>query len=371
MWWGFYENAFSMMKRCYAEVDELHTTLRDQFIPQDSIGFVESFGGVHHQKNLEFPRNARAIGEVSTLDEQARYLRGLAPWLRHLAEHLDDRVLLRVLSGGASRFVRLGLHRRLLRELADVLDGGEGGAALRRHVDDVVRRLVVGNKDLDARLGRRAILELAQWLRDSLRPPAEVRGPSDYACRWYFIWADFLLTSFCGLLRDDVFASERGFDDLDEIELSAWLVRHGIHRDVTLPSVLMRGLYDAAFCFAGGDASRPDVSAGVVLRTFLRMFLTYDGSYMWRMAGGMGDVVFAPLYLALIKRGQIADERAGTSGSLRFEFFHRVEKLRLSADGKRISAIDVARQATVRVGAYSPLRPAGPERVPAWPSEPR
>ena len=51
-----------------------------------------------------------------------------------------------------------------------------------------------------------------------------------------------------------------------------------------------------------------------------KMFFEYRGAIFWKMAAGMGDVVFAPLYQALRRRGR------------RFEFFHRVDALHLSAD---------------------------------------
>ena len=44
-----------------------------------------------------------------------------------------------------------------------------------------------------------------------------------------------------------------------------------------------------------------------------KMFFEYRGAIFWKMAAGMGDVVFAPLYQALRRRG------------VGFEFFHRVD----------------------------------------------
>jgi uncharacterized protein with NAD-binding domain and iron-sulfur cluster len=70
----------------------------------------------------------------------------------------------------------------------------------------------------------------------------------------------------------------------------------------------------------------------------------------------MGDVVFAPLYEVLKKRG------------VNFEFFHRVRNLGLTEDGQRVSEIQMGRQANVKGLEYDPL--FNVRGLPCWPSEP-
>ena len=74
------------------------------------------------------------------------------------------------------------------------------------------------------------------------------------------------------------------------------------------------------------------MAAGVALENAARLFFTYKGAMFWKMQAGMGDVVFAPLYEVLRRRG------------VTFRFFHRVTGLRLTADRRSIGAIDMARQ---------------------------
>ena len=84
----------------------------------------------------------------------------------------------------------------------------------------------------------------------------------------------------------------------------------------------------------------------------------------WKMAGGMGDVVFAPLYEVLKRRGA------------RFEFFHRLENVRLAdpatpAPGERpyVEALELDVQARVRGGGeYQQLIDV--RGLPSWPSRP-
>ncbi|HJW84549.1 MAG TPA: amine oxidase, partial [Anaerolineae bacterium] len=69
------------------------------------------------------------------------------------------------------------------------------------------------------------------------------------------------------------------------------------------------------------------------------------------------DTIFAPLYEVLKARG------------VTFKFFHRVEQLHLSPDGRRIQAIDVSRQVTLKDGKeYQPLIDV--KGLPCWPSQP-
>jgi uncharacterized protein with NAD-binding domain and iron-sulfur cluster len=147
----------------------------------------------------------------------------------------------------------------------------------------------------------------------------------------------------------------KGFDSIDDVELIEWLARHGC-RHVDAP--VIRSGYDACFAYVNGDPSQPRFSAGVALHGGLRMWLTYRGAVMWKMCAGMGDTIFSPLYLALKRRG------------VRFEFFHRVENLGLSADGKAVDRVDVTVQATLRdpAAGYDPLVTVG--GVPCWPNRP-
>jgi uncharacterized protein with NAD-binding domain and iron-sulfur cluster len=79
----------------------------------------------------------------------------------------------------------------------------------------------------------------------------------------------------------------------------------------------------------------------------------------WKMAAGMGDVVFAPLYEGLRRRG------------VTFEFFHRVDRLKPTRNGKRIEEITMGRQVRLADGqkSYNPLVPY--KGLPCFPSSPR
>jgi len=115
--------------------------------------------------------------------------------------------------------------------------------------------------------------------------------------------------------------------------------------------------------------SRPgDLAAGVSLRAVLLMGFMYKGSFMWKMRASMGDVVFAPLYEALVRRGEEADRLYGGQGSLRFKFFHKVTALSLDAAKTGVEAISVDVQAKATAGLYKPFVEI--RDLPCWPSTP-
>ena len=165
------------------------------------------------------------------------------------------------------------------------------------------------------------------------------------------IVADYVWTHLRGLVADRV--ARRGLEVLDDEDWSDWLRRHGA-REETLRSPLVRGIYDMMFAYLEGDTGRPALSAGRVLHTYRRFALGYRGALFWEMQGGMGDVVFAPLYEVLRARG------------VDFRFFHRVDALR--PEGGVVERIAMTRQAVPCVDAYAPLVEI--QGVPSWPARP-
>ena len=94
------------------------------------------------------------------------------------------------------------------------------------------------------------------------------------------------------------------------------------------------------------------------------MFFGYRGSLFWRMRAGMGDVVFAPLYELLRRRG------------VRFRFFHKLTNVQIPAgpplqpgDRCHVEALDFDVQAEILENQeYSPLLNVG--HRPCWPAQP-
>ncbi|MEO7096618.1 MAG: hypothetical protein ABI175_25395, partial [Polyangiales bacterium] len=164
-------------------------------------------------------------------------------------------------------------------------------------------------------------------------------------------------SAFCGMIDDGVLF--RGFDQLDKYEFREWLSNNGAN-ETTLESSPMRGIYDLVFGYLGGDVKRGAFAAGTALRGCLRLLLTYKGALMYRMEAGMGDIVAAPFYTALLARG------------VKFKFFNKVTNLHVDGPpgALRVTRIDITKQVHLldETLGYDPLYPV--DDVPCWPSAP-
>ena len=170
----------------------------------------------------------------------------------------------------------------------------------------------------------------------------------------FFLLGDLFISMMIGMLRDGVI--EHGFDVIDHLDLREWLRRQGA-REESLHNPTADAAYCYVFAFVDGDTDRPALAAGVAIRMLLRLLLCSRGAVFWEMQGGMGDTIFAPLYEVLKQRG------------VKFRFFHRALALK-THDGSQVDEVVIGRQATLQCGQdeYAPLVTV--KDLPAWPSVP-
>src|SRR5439155_7174197 len=119
-------------------------------------------------------------------------------------------------------------------------------------------------------------------------------------------------------------------------------------------SAFVRGMYDFAFAEHRSPSPGATMAAGSMIRLMARMIFNYRGSMFYKMEGGMGDVVFAPFYTVLERRG------------VKFAFFHSVKKLGLSSDRRAVENIEIERQVRLKDGdgEYRPLCEV--QGLPSW-----
>ncbi len=365
LWMGFYENAFRLMRECYAERRRMFPNCRfadwrDAFHPAPDVGVADRTADGWALWLAHFPPGVGLPGDSTTSPfTVTAYLRQS---LMLVGELLRSAANLESTPDDAKGSQQTGR------------DGGSIAtaiSALLRYGQLATTTAIVEASDI---LRQITDTFLPQFLSDAASPPAQLLDALAAACRrqlgllvegdaelrqvWQVI--DLILAIVRGSVRHGLAFDPRGFDAINDHDWREWLRMHGA-AEQSLDSGFMRGIYDLAFAFEDGDVRRPRLAAGVALRGAMRMFFTYRGSLFWRMNAGMGDVVFAPLYQVLKQRG------------VRFEFFHRLRNVGLSprdeGDPEYVQSLEFDIQARIQGGReYQPLIDI--HNVPSWPAQP-
>lgn len=357
VWFGFYDNAFDMIRRCYEELGRTAGTplsnFDEAFAPCDEIVLGEEYRSEWLLHTFDVPRMPGLPGTVGALptvwDLTARGLEwAVSAWdalelaleralgehpkrshwpdlLKRAAEHVEERLV------DIESDVRTRLLHAAARLCHDLLGDPTGKAP--GHVP-LLSKLLTEFKD-------------AVW-DDFARHDLDHED-----LRNFFMMLDLFVSMFAGIVTDDVIGN--GFDPLNDKELRTWLGRHGMNPYTAEHSPVLRGFYSGGFAFEGGDKSRPNVAAGTAVHAILRIF-TYKDSILRKMQAGMGDTIFAPMYQVLRNRG------------VNFEFFHRVTKLGLSDDASAVTTIELVQQTDLTVPEYRPL--VNVADLDCWPSLP-
>jgi uncharacterized protein with NAD-binding domain and iron-sulfur cluster len=362
VWFGFYANSFNLIQRCYAEWSPPQAsplrTWRDAFKPCNDIVLFERWRGQWKPWHLYLEPDDQVPG---TRDD-------VSPWdfLHRVLEFLLDQWgLVREQHGAAIPEAveeSGGFHLPVIDTLLHAFGHHvtQVNRAANSHlleislkVAEACARDADGHGDGHQHAGHVATLLVAfkRWLFDELLEPLI---DADLVRR-YAIMLDFWATTVSGLAADGVF--ERGFTAINDVDLRAWLERHGAEPLTLQHAAFLQGLYDLVFAYREGDKRRPDLAAGKALQAMIRIVLEYKGAVLWKMQAGMGDTALTPLYDVLRSRG------------VRFRFFHQVTKLCVSDDGRSVQSVEVQPQARLKRGSYDPIVTVGHLRC--WPSEPK
>jgi uncharacterized protein with NAD-binding domain and iron-sulfur cluster len=332
VWLGSYENAFALLRECYTELDRATTdpaapirTWDQALIPADNLGMADRSGAEwtvwpgRFARNDELPGEPHATGqELTVVGFLRRALQLILDFSDSLLEATDDPLVLSTSPDTTSRWVEM-VRRGALATTA---------ALTNPVVPEIIRAGLLASP------------------LDAVREAIEYEHRPDQKRFWLLV--SLLIATVRGLITDNLITDPQGFRAINDEDYGAWILRHGAHPEV-LDFPLVRGLYDMVFGYEDGDYDRPAFAAGLaVLLTGIALF-QYKGAFFWKMTAGMGDVVIAPLYQALRRRG------------VQFEFFHRVDALHLDDRRQVIDAITIGRQVKLADGVdhYEPLTPIG------------
>jgi uncharacterized protein with NAD-binding domain and iron-sulfur cluster len=362
---GFYDQAFDLLRRAYDSLERPgnhpNQTVWDAFTPEDNITLVDRSvaGSPNLMWYMDFPPNDQVPGEDLSVAPLAVMIQRMVGLLVHVSPPVPK------LKGPVSpNQPPEGIIGTLIDEAVALID--KLVTRVKNQIEDVVADVVL----------HQVIHLLEQQIR-TIQGSNPDRNTAIMNER--FLNSVYLAqTIIHGVVADDVL--EKGYDSLDKYEWSEWVHANAMavarkypewgdpatRAQKLLDWPPIASLYDYVFGYGdSGDVTKPNFAAGTALRSGMLM-ISYRGHFFWKMRGAMGDVVIAPLYLALLRRG------------VKFEFFSRVTGLNIDPQKDQLASIDIAQQVTLKAPAdgYQPLIgvpiPGWPADVPleGWPAEP-
>lgn len=355
LWLGFYDNAFRVLRECYGELNRPETdpaapirTWREALRPAAHIGIEDRHGEDWEHWLAEFELNDREPGaplrersRPTIVDYALRAMRLVTAFVDALPGPptttsgitLSDSATAPTMTVGPLVAGSRVLVPAVILEATRLLGSFQNEPSRARETPRLVEML----DRLQTELG--ALVDQDAGLR---------RG-------WQHVSLTIALVR--GLAADGVLTDPRRLRQLDDEDFLAWIARHGA-APAAVHGAFLRGMYDLVLAYEQGDPSRPAFAAGTAILVTVKMLLCYDGAIFWKMTAGMGDVVFAPLYQALRARG------------VDFEFFSRIDAMRLDGSGRRVATISAGRQVSLKPGSrrYEPLVRVG--GLPCYPDRP-
>jgi uncharacterized protein with NAD-binding domain and iron-sulfur cluster len=343
IWLGSYENAFGLLRECYAELDRATTdptapikTWDQALIPGDNLGLADEFGNDWLMWLGTFTRNDGLPGEPDATGREltvVEFTRRALRVVRDFAESQCDAI-------------PVGLA---LSTSPDPPPVTEWIDAVQNAAFAVLLALA------DPQASRRPVTQMIEDALDAVRNALDYERRPDHKRSWLLL--SLMTAVIRGILADNLLTDPRGFRAINDEDFIAWILRHGAHRDV-LDFSLVRGLYDLVFAYEEANPKRPSFGAGLAVFLTGLLLFGYKGAIFWKMTAGMGDVVIAPIYQALRRRG------------VQFEFFHRLDALHLDDRRLAIDAITMGRQVRLAddVTHYEPLTSV--RGLPVFPNTP-
>lgn len=361
IWAGFYENAFATMRDCYEQAKRPPSspmrTWQDAFKPQSFVTWEEEMApGDWRHWPITFPENSELPGSGGEFPGPWSYVEMLLGWIRIAVMSLPDamRNATRQTTPQPSSWLPSWIADPIYdaqRVISRIFDGSPFWL-LQEAI--LLTKQILEQPTLTRAADHFKVVQYLEtfitWVESNLLADL---WPHDEARR-LFILMDLGIAVVRGMIVDGVVVD--GFPAIDDYDLIAWLERHGAHERV-LTSAPVRAYYDYFFAFEDGDTDRPTMSAGMGLNHLLKLLLGYKGALFWELQAGMGDVVFAPMYEVMSRRG------------VKFEFFHMVEDINIDDNARSVESVFLSKQVEIKDGKpYQPLVTI--KELPCWPAEP-
>jgi uncharacterized protein with NAD-binding domain and iron-sulfur cluster len=362
IWMGFYENAFRLVRECYRELDRdpdsRFADWDDVFYPDRLTGVKDDHAdGTSSSWLTYFPPGAGSPGDP---DERPQAFTMDQYFIRAL--QLIEALLLsarrdEIINAQDEPVNNQTINVAILERISRIVRLGQLGTITVAVEAVHLARFIFESPTL---VPLHSLTQLIDMLSSFVNSQLHALIGSDTELKRIFEIVDLTLTCIRGSLKSGLVSHPNGFDPISDLDWRDWLRKHGAS-DLAVNSSFLASLYNIGFAYEDGDMSKPSAGAGEALRCAVRAFLTYRGSFFWKMQTGMGDAIFSPFYEVLSRRG------------VRFEYFHRLKNMGLSkhraGEVPHIEELEFDVQAKLRnKGEYQPLIDV--DGTPCWPVEP-
>ena len=293
IWLGFYENAFRMMRECYAEVgtngwgpqgktreDKLaHASFEDAFFPEPHIGVAgKNSSGDWVVWSGHLPP-AKGLPGDDLVPETNPFT--LASYLLRCISLLKTLMLSVIGPPEADMPGRPRPEQRsTLDEKIDLDFSYDPIKSPELLIQWIARRVREGTLTVAA-----AVLQavtIAETMLQDLNHSPQVVGSAlnllqalagqarkelrdfvsiDETQRWKTEIIDIVMTIAVGLYRDRVLFERKGLDAINDLDYREWLLKHGATK-TAVDSRFITGIYDLVFAYEAGDRKRPRLAAG-------------------------------------------------------------------------------------------------------------
>ena len=328
---GCYENAFRMLRQCYAELDRDAdsplATWEQAFKPYHGIIFQEHIDGTSKLWPMDYPRNSALPGDGGLFPKPRDYFSAAVGFLR-----------------GFVRTLRRLQGRNRAACLAD--------CAIPQRSCARCCRCAVRTGSNAARCATRSptCCAVAPTSCGETTPRVLRTTTSCGACSFWSTFARRPSPVSCATISSIAVSMPSTMRTWSSGSCAMGRMRH------TTSSAVVHALYTLVFATPRNGRPESGLAAGAALRTAIRIVCSYKGAVSYKMQAATGDTIFALLYLVLREPG------------VRFEFFQRVDRLGLAPDADLVETIHITRQAGARNSDYAPLVDVG--GLPTWPATP-
>jgi uncharacterized protein with NAD-binding domain and iron-sulfur cluster len=367
VWFGFYENAFNLMRQVYTELgrpDDAPLANVDQaFKPVNELVMKELWNGKRLDWTVNFPENKLRPGIGGEFLSLWSSVELIIKWAIEFAEGKEDgEVAQTVLNEATEHHVRHFPHWvtkvvEIEKEVSDGIIRSETWflrQALRLWTSlEPHRGISHDHHKVLVWLLKKAMTHRWERIKDIVDKDDHIRR------HWTLMYLG--CTTFSGILGDNVLVD--GYQTMDDLDMVEWFYKHKLvdsdkANDIAYRSAPSQTVYDLFFHYADGDTDKPAISAGIALRSLIKILMGYKGAVLWFMQAGMGDTIFGPMFEVLQRKG------------VKFKFFHRVTNLGLagSPGAKSVDTVTISRQVNLKEGQYDPMVMV--KGLPCWPSNP-